>query len=67
MIRELEAEKNEGKLRKGKVEITLYGEKGEYSGEINAHGEAEGWGTLRCYNGDVYKGTFKSNRPEGVC
>ena len=38
---------------------------GEYEGEYDAAGRAEGWGTIRFADGDVYEGEWKADEKEG--
>ena len=41
------------------------GLEGEYEGEYNAAGEAEGRGVVRLDNGNVYDGEWKADKREG--
>ena len=69
VIRRLEGDRYEGKMSSGKhlgetkivignVELTIYGRKGNYEGDVNEKGEAHGNGTFTNKYSEKFKGTF---------
>ena len=66
-IKQVEKERAEGKLKQGIADLTIGIYKGTYKGEVNAKGEAHGYGKFRSDNcgNNVFDGYFLKNVGQG--